>query len=310
MHRLEAVAHVRQRAADDDAHGVVEVRRLAAPPRWGPSGRSRLGRSCATPRGAVTLVGGRVMGFDERREPRRSGSRRCRSMGPRRSRRRPARRARSSVGAARRAGADERVADDPGAGAVGASRTAMSVSRPRKPADGLRVEARPVAEGPRERLLDHLLGIAHEHRQEVHRAAAQPIPELSPAGRRHAMGQRGQRGPHEPSFERPRRVDELLELRPAERLREDRHGPHLREAVDLDPVLSARCHAAQRAARTARVLRQRAPQARQREEPQVAVARSAARRWASVEGAAAGTVPQRSAHRSLPRPRRSGPRTA
>ena len=38
MDRLQAVADVRQRAADDDAHRVVEVARSAARPRWGRGG--------------------------------------------------------------------------------------------------------------------------------------------------------------------------------------------------------------------------------------------------------------------------------
>ena len=57
MDRLEAVAHVRQRAADDDAHRVVEVARSAARPRWAPADPLLDGgRSCAAPRVALTLL--------------------------------------------------------------------------------------------------------------------------------------------------------------------------------------------------------------------------------------------------------------
>ena len=73
MDRLEAIAHVRQRAADDDAHGVVEIRARAARPRWGRAGsRSSMG---SVMRGSVRS------GHPAGRRPGRCESARCRTGG-------------------------------------------------------------------------------------------------------------------------------------------------------------------------------------------------------------------------------------
>ncbi len=255
VHGLQAVADVRQRAADDDAHGVVEVRRLellldgdrADVLDW--VGHARLlvvrspwraaaswaSMSAANPaeRVAAREVDGALTVTPQAGQPG------------------------AQLGRASSGGwwaSESRMTQARAPSAVAHGRwPSPPRGRPPRP----RVEARPVADGPGERLLDHLLGIAHEHATRSPSSAAQPIPAALPlraAGTR--CGQGGQRGPHEPPFERPRRVDELLELRPAERLCEDGHGPHLGEAVDLDPVLSARCHATQELPGSLRVIRQ------------------------------------------------------
>ena len=186
---LEAVADVRQRAADDDAHGVVEVRAL------------QLVLDGDGPDAPVRPSVGHARLLCDSGHP--AGRRPGRPWRPRRTRRAisPARagrwapgapadagqRARAAPRRARAAGAVQRVADDP-----------RAMCRRRSPAAQPRLCRRATASTPRgstrlhsrsahdERLLDLVVGIAHELADERERRLRRPS---SCATRRAARGE-------------------------------------------------------------------------------------------------------------------------
>ena len=113
------------------------------------------------------------------------------------------------------------------------SRAARSASARAEPGDGVAIDERQAAEGPRQGLLDVGLGVADELADEF-----QAMPRdvgLAPAAmidERHGRD----RATDEPTLPARRRVDELVELRPAVRLGEDALADGMCERIDRDPV--------------------------------------------------------------------------
>ena len=149
----------------------------------------------------------------------------------RRSGRRSRRRARSTArrvacgsrrGAARSSSAtagsslDERVADDPGAVAVGGRGGPVGLGVAGRPSSRPRSTTVERAVRPRQRLLDVRLGVAHQLGEE-----RQGVPGDAPdrgRARRSTVGHRRDRRADEAALPARRAVDELLELGPAVRL--------------------------------------------------------------------------------------------
>ena len=226
MDRLQAVADVRQRARHDHAHRVVEVARPASRPRCGSARMSP--RSSVTWSGLLTIVRQVVV---MRAAARASAGRAARRRTGRRSRRRAEVGGRAGAAAdARRGARGSRVARRRDRASSRASRMTQArwpssgraaMARPRSSrnaVDGRRGRRGHRAEGPGEGLLDVRLGVADQLadqaeavRRDARLAAAAAVDE------RH----RRDRGADEAALPARRRVDELLELRPAVRLGED-----------------------------------------------------------------------------------------
>ena len=98
----------------------------------------------------------------------------------------------------------------------------------RNAADRSGVDAAPLPEGPREGLLDLVVGVAHELADERQRRAVPGATGAARAGT--ACGIRASVAPTSRRSMRAFGVDQLLQLRPAEWLREDALGVHLGEA--------------------------------------------------------------------------------
>ena len=189
-------------------------------------GRAALGLHRAGPawreRGRPTVACARLV--DRRARPA-SDARQARSRGPRPARRpaggRSARRARPRPGA-------------PSSVRTGASRPPSEERR-----DAIGIDLAPRAQAP-------------TRAPSGRRASASPMsdPMSVSAGSRHerrrapsAPGSKGssrERGADQPPLPAVRRVDELLELRPAEGLGEDAPGDDVGERVDADPVARLR----------------------------------------------------------------------
>ena len=263
MDGLEAVADVGQRARDDDAHRVVEVAHphlvldadrpdVAEVVGHGAGLRSvgvwiwagslpwrSVGVAAGAARRCTSLTG--ATPWDGRRGPAAHRSARTSRPRPRSTGRRAAagrRRRASDLGGVGGIELGEGVADDPGARAVGGRRRDARLVAT-EPGDRGPVHEREGAERPRERLLHVGLRVADEQPDDVEAARRdRRCTAPGPVDERDAGDGRAD----EPALPARRRVDELLELRPAVRLGEDAPGARRGERVDGDPLARGRRH--------------------------------------------------------------------
>ena len=227
MDRLQAVAHVRQRARHDHAHRVIEVRDphlvldadgsdvaqvvghgsallrsgQASARRW--SGGRRRGVSRASGAGAGQRPPARATWIGARR--RAGGCRRARLFG-----------ARAATGAGRASTRLSRMTQARWPSSVAA---AVAASCGAQPSVAARSTWRQRAVGPRERLLDVRLGVADQLGEEGEAVRGDARVAARRRGRRAGSSRSSSRRAGAPSA--TGEIDELLELGPAIRLGED-----------------------------------------------------------------------------------------
>ena len=199
------------------------------------------------------------------------------------------------------------IADDPGAMAVVVARRAMAAWSSRKVPTARRARCDSTRAAPRRATSGPIVGVAQElaRRASAHRVHAETArPRTATVA---AAGQGSSRRAAAPS--RCAGVDELLQLRPAERLRSMPCANTSARQSTLIQSVTARRHAAEQLPASARAPRAGTPAGREGEQPHLAVVRGPASRVARSQREARGRLPERGPQQHARSRASSGQRT-